>query len=309
MRPRIHEYLTAYLTLISGLAISAVAVYYSVAGLTAIFAASAVPIMIMGIALELSKLVATVWLKQNWAVAPRSIRVYLIGAVAVLMLITSMGIFGFLSRAHNDQNLVSGEVLAQIAVYDELIQNEKDRIDDNRKRIRQMDEAVDQIMGRSSSESSADKANALRRGQQKDRASLLREIQSSQEKIQNLGKERAPIAASIRKIESEVGPIKYIAAFLYGNTDTGILERAVTWVIITLIVVFDPLAITLLLASQISFAELRKYKPPVETKISVQTPTVTPPAHQPIRPSNESRIMKTKVFPKINENPPTKESV
>lgn len=304
MRPRIYEYFTAYLTLFSGVAISAVAVYYSVAGLTAIFAAAVMPIMIMGIALELSKLVATIWLKQNWAVAPRYIKTYLIAAVTVLMLITSMGIFGYLSRAHNDQNLVSGEVLARIAVYDELIQNEKDRIDDNRKRIKQMDEAVDQIMSRSTTESSADKANTVRRSQQKDRGYILREIQSSQEKIQALGQERAPLAASARKIEAEVGPIKYIAAFMYGQTDVTMLERAVTWLIVMLIVVFDPLAIILLLASQISFQTIRERALPIETILQIQTPKATPEAHRPIQPLDQSRVVRTKVFPRVDQDPP-----
>ena len=253
--------LMAYLTLISGLLISAVAIFYSVAGLTSIFSAAVWPIIIMGTSLELAKLVATVWVKQNWNIAPRFLKTYLLGAVVVLMVITSMGIFGYLSKAHSDQTLVSGDVQSKIAVYDEKIKTAKDNIDANRKSLKQMDEAVDQVMGRSSDEKGADKAVAIRRGQQKERARLQSEIASEQKTISQLSEERAPIAAEVRKVEAEVGPIKYIAAFIYGdNPDANILERAVTWVIILIVIVFDPLAVMLLLASQYSFELLRKQR-------------------------------------------------
>ena len=258
MKPTLNEKFIAYLALLSGLSISAVAVYYSVVGLTAIFAAAVVPIIIMGTTLEISKLVATVWLKQNWKTAPLLIKTYLFAAIVVLMVITSMGIFGFLSKAHSDQNLVSGDVLAKIAIYDEKIKTSKENIDADRKQLKQMDEAVDQVMARSDSEKGAEKSVALRRSQSKDRARLLQDIEAEQKTISSLTEERAPIAAEVRKVEAEVGPIKYIAAFFYGSTDQTILEKAVTWVIITLIVVFDPLAVILLLASQISFQEFRE---------------------------------------------------
>ena len=258
MKPTLNEKFIAYLALLSGLSISAVAVYYSVVGLTAIFAAAVVPIIIMGTTLEVSKLVATVWLKQNWKTAPLLIKTYLFAAIVVLMIITSMGIFGFLSKAHSDQNLVSGDVLAKIAVYDEKIKTAKENIEVDRKQLKQMDEAVDQVMGRSADEKGADKSVALRKSQAKDRARLLQDISAEQKTISDLNEERAPIAAEVRKVEAEVGPIKYIAAFFYGSTDPDILEKAVTWVIITLIVVFDPLAVILLLASQMSFQEFRE---------------------------------------------------
>jgi hypothetical protein len=181
-------------------------------------------------------------------------------AIAILMLITSMGIFGFLSKAHSDAGLVSGDVQAKIAIYDEKIKTAKDNIDVNRKALKQMDEAVDQVMARSSSETGADRAVAIRRSQLKERARLQSEIQAEQKAISSLSQERAPIAAEVRKVEAEVGPIKYIAQFVYGESDKDLLEKAVTWVIIILIVVFDPLAVILLLASQISFQNFRERK-------------------------------------------------
>ena len=258
MRATFNEKLIAYLALLSGLSISAVAVYYSVVGLTAIFAAAAIPIIIMGAVLEISKLVATVWLKQNWKIAPYSVRGYLLSAILVLMLITSMGIFGFLSKAHSDQSLVSGDVLAKISVYDEKIKISKENIDANRKALKQLDEAVDQVMARSTDEKGADKAVAIRRGQAKERTRLLQDIEAEQKRIAQFNEERAPIAAEVRKVEAEVGPIKYIAAFVYGETNETILEKAVIWVIILIVIVFDPLAVILLLASQISFQNFRE---------------------------------------------------
>jgi flagellar basal body-associated protein FliL len=249
----------AYLLLLTGLTISAVAIYYSVVGLTAIFSAAAIPIIIMGSALEVGKLVCASWLKQNWERAPRFMKYYMVTAVIVLMLITSMGIFGFLSKAHNDQTLVSGDVGSKIAIYDEKIKTAKENIEADRKQLKQMDEAVDQIMGRSTDEKGADKANAVRKSQQRDRIALAKDIEAQQKLIASLNDEAAPIRAEIRKVEAEVGPIKYIAAFLYGTApDESMLEQAVTWIIILIVVVFDPLAVIMLLAAQMTFGWNKK---------------------------------------------------
>ena len=222
------------------------------AGLTAIFAAAVTPVIIMGATLELGKVVATVWLHNNWKRINWVYKSYLIPAIVFLMLLTSMGIFGFLSKAHSDQSLVSGDVLSKIAVYDEKIKTEKENIEANRKALKQMDEGVDQVLGRSTDEKGADKAVALRRAQQKERARLQAEILQSQKSIAELNDARAPIAAEVRKVEAEVGPIKYIAKFIYGDqgADENFLEKAVTWVIMIIVAVFDPLALVLILAAQ-----------------------------------------------------------
>ena len=252
------------ITLAVALSLSVIAAYYSIAGLASIFAAAVIPIMIMGSILELAKVVVTIWLHEYWSKARWLMKLYLVPAVMMLMLITSMGIFGFLSKAHSDQSLVSGDVSAKIAVYDEKIKTEKENIDVSRKSLKQMDEAVDQVMGRSSDEKGADKAVAVRRGQQKERQRLLAEIAESQKRITALNEDRAPIAAEVRKVEAEVGPIKYIAALIYGdNPDTNVLERAVRWVIILLVCVFDPLAIMMLLAATESLKWARE-KPEIK---------------------------------------------
>ena len=272
----------AWLLLLTGLVISAVAIYYSVVGLTAIFSAAVIPIIIMGSALEVGKLVCASWLKANWEKAPRFIKYYMISAVIVLMLITSMGIFGFLSKAHNDQNLVSGDVQSKIAIYDEKIKTERENIDANRKVLKQLDESVDQVMGRSSDEKGAEKAVAIRKAQQKERGRIAQDITESQKRIATLNEERAPIAAEVRKVEAEVGPIKYIAKFIYGDqgADENSLERAVTWIIIMIVIVFDPLAVIMLLAAQMTFgwkkddeeALIHNTVPHTETPVTIQEP-------------------------------------
>jgi hypothetical protein len=245
--------------LATALLLSAVAAWYSVAGLTAIFSAAAIPVIIMGGSLELGKIVATVWLHNNWQRVGIMFKLYLIPAIAFLMILTSMGIFGYLSKAHSDQSLVSGDVVSKIAIYDEKIKTEKENIEANRKALKQMDEGVDQVLGRSTTETGAEKAVAMRRTQQKERARLQAEISQSQKSIAELNEARAPIAAEVRKVEAEVGPIKYIAALMYGdNPDANLLERAVRWMIIMIVLVFDPLALTLILASSKQFEWARK---------------------------------------------------
>jgi hypothetical protein len=137
----------------------------------------------MGVTLEISKLVATVWLKMNWHRAPMLMRGYLLTAIAVLMLITSMGIFGFLSKAHLDQAVPTGDIAAKVAIIDEKIKTERDNIEAARKALTQMDATVDQTIARSSDEKGADKAVALRRSQQRERTALQNEIAAAQKKI------------------------------------------------------------------------------------------------------------------------------
>jgi len=235
--------------LLTALVISGIAGYFSIIGLTYIFSASPLPIFIMGAALELGKLVTASYVYRQWDSINVLMRTYFVVSVVVLSLLTSMGIFGFLSKAHSDQSLVSGDVMAKVTVYDEKIKVAKENVDANRKALKQMDEAVDQVMGRSQDEKGAEKAVAIRRSQQKERTRLQEEIQTYQAAIGKLNEDRAPIAAEVRKVEAEVGPIKYIAAFMYGATDTSILEKAVSWMIVLIIVVFDPLAILLVIGA------------------------------------------------------------
>lgn len=253
--------------LLTALTLSSVAAYYSIAGLTAIFSAAPIPIMIMGGALEIGKIVSTVFLHNNWKRLGLAYKAYLVPAVVILMFLTSIGIFGLLSKAHSDQNLVSGDAMSKVAIYDEQIKTEKDNIDANKRALQQMDAQVDSLLGRTDTERGAERAVLVRKQQAKERASLQTEIVTAQKKISKLQEERAPLAAEFRKIEADVGPVKYIAAFIYGdNPDQNILERAVRWVIILIVIVFDPLALCLILASnkQLEWAQEDKEKPEEE---------------------------------------------
>jgi len=177
-------------------------------------------------------------------------KVYLCTAVAILMLLTSMGVFGFLSKAHLDQAVPSGDVQAQLQIYDDKIKTQRDNIEAARRALIQMDTQVDQLLGRSNDERGAERAVQLRRNQARERAKLQTEIATAQKEIQKVQAERSPIASQARVIEAEVGPIKYIAALIYGdNPEANLLEKAVRWVIILIVIVFDPLALTLLLAA------------------------------------------------------------
>ena len=236
--------------LVIAITISAIAAWYSVAGLAAIFAAAVVPVIIMGGALEAGKIVATVWLHNNWQRVSWAYKTYLIPAIVFLMLLTSMGIFGFLSKGHADQSIVSGDSMSKVAIYDEKIKSERDNIDQAKRALEQMNAQVDQMMSRTDTDRGAERAVAIRKQQARERANLQAEITKSQKAIQKLQEERAPLAAEFRKVEAEVGPIKYIAALIYGdNPDQNLLEAAVRWVIILIVIVFDPLALCLILAA------------------------------------------------------------
>lgn len=279
------------LTLVIGIAISAVAIYYSVLGLVAIFAAATIPIMVMGGVLEVGKLVTAVWLHKYWNQAVWWLKTYLTIAVLVLMFITSMGIFGFLSKAHIEQTATAGDNSLQIELIDNRIAREQKRIQDADTVISQLDQAVqtlidfDRIRGR-------DGAIAVREGQKEERDSLNAIITEAQNNIAQLQDQRLTLSKEQVAIEAEVGPIKYIAEFIYGSeADKNLLEEAVRWVIIIIIFVFDPLAVLLLIASQYTFDFVRKEKeskrqaelaaaaidppkeePPVETPIEESTP-------------------------------------
>jgi hypothetical protein len=266
----------SYFTLFVALSLSAVAAWYSIIGLTAIFAAAVVPIIIMGGILEVAKVTITIWLHEYWHRARWLMKLYLVPAVALLMLITSMGIFGFLSKAHLDQAVPTGDVQAQVALFDEKIQNERLTIEDARRLLKQLDDAVigiqngegRELRNRDGSvriENPAERALAVRRSQARDRAALTAAVEEAQARIVGLQEQRAPVAAELRKVEAEVGPIKYIAALIYGDDpDANLLEKAVRWVIILLVVVFDPLAIMMVLAATESIKWRREPEPNYE---------------------------------------------
>ena len=243
------------LIFLSALAVSGCAAWFSVAGLISIFSSAPLATGIMGGSLELAKLVAASWLYRNWRTAPIMLRSYFAIAVVILSIITSLGIFGYLSKAHLDQSVITGQASGQLVVIDDKIKIVKENIDANRKALKQLDEAVDQVMGRSDTEKGAERAVSIRRSQQKERDRLQTEIQTYQTTIGRLNEERAPLAQDVRRIEAEVGPIKYVAELIYADSGEDNIGRAVRLVIMMLIFVFDPLAILMVIAGNMTIME------------------------------------------------------
>lgn len=260
-------------TLFIALVLSVIAGYYSVIGLATIFSAIPIPVIIMSASMEVAKVTAAVWLHHYWPKCKLMMRIYLILATITLCLITSMGVFGLLSRAHADQGVLSADKSSQIAIIDEKIKIERDNIEYARQAIAQMNVGVDQTIARSTTENSVGKAVQIRKSQAKERTQLQKEIDQSQTRIKQLNDEKAPLSSELRKFEAEVGPIKYIAAMVYNeNPDAATLERAVRWVIIMLVIVFDPLAITLVLAANESFKWNREDKFKKKIPLTLEIP-------------------------------------
>lgn len=250
-----------FLTFLTAMALSGVAAYYSVIGLAAIFPGSFWPIIIMGTVLEASKLVTVSWLYRNWKVAHFGMKSYLTVATIILMLITSMGIFGYLSKAHLEHSADTAPMASKVQLIDEKIKVIKENLDANRKVIKQMDEMVDQTMGRSNDEKGIANSVVIRRNQQKERSRIQTENEAYQKTISQLTEERFPLQIELQKAESDFGPIKYVAELIYGSGDKDIIDKAVRLVIMLIMVVFDPLAVLLLIAANMSMQPQPRQQP------------------------------------------------
>ena len=266
--------------LLVGIAISAVAAWYSIIGLTTIFAAAFIPIVIMGSVLEVGKIVTASYMFRNWSNIPILMRGYFSFAILILMLITSMGIFGYLSKAHIDQTLGSGDNTLQVQLLDQRIQREQNKLNDANRVIEQLDKSVealikyDRIRGR-------DGAIATRKAQTEERNQLNDLIESAANEISKLREKRLVLQKQQLKFEAEVGPIKYIADLVYGDKAKEKIDEAVRGVIILLVVVFDPLAILLIVAAGgINVV-------PAQPKIKTKTPLFAGRSKRRIRKGTE----------------------
>jgi hypothetical protein len=238
-----------YLLLANAVALSIIAEYYAIMGLMAIFSGSPISIAVMGAILGLSKILVTSWLYRYWKDTSLLLKTYFSSAIIILMLLTSMGIFGYLSKAHLDQGVVSSDVAAAVSLIDEKINIQKENINAARKTLSQLDNQVDAALSRSTDAAGADRSSGIRRSQARERTRLLEDISTGQKEIAKLNEQKAPIAIELRKAEAEVGPIKYIAAFIYeDSTDQNSLEKAVRWLIVLIVLVFDPLAVLMFIA-------------------------------------------------------------
>ena len=239
-----------YITLLSSLSIAGVAAWYSIAGLMAIFSGSPIPIAIMGGVLEVGKLVTASWLHNRWSEINWWMKTYLTSAVFTLMVITSLGIFGFLSKAHLEHSVATaGNQEVATESIERRIGRQQRIIDDAEKVLGQLDAQVqtlidyDRIRGK-------DGAMNVRKEQKEERAELNAQIDEATEEVLKLNGQLDFAKRKQLEIEVEVGPLKYIAELIYGEEEAASnFDRAVRFVIILLIVVFDPLAIVLLLAA------------------------------------------------------------
>lgn len=213
-----------FLTFLAAFLLSGIAAYYSVVGLTSIFTGAFWSIVIMGSALEFSKLVTASWLYRNWKSAPFLLKSYLTVAVLLLMLITSMGIFGFLSKSHIDSTLNAGTNTVELKTLTEQENNVKGRLA--------------YLLARAKDPSTASRK-------------LDRQIQETQKDLTDINTKKLPLLKDNTKLTADIGPIKYVADMFYGADENGV-DKAVRMVIMIIMLVFDPLAVLLLVAGNIS---------------------------------------------------------
>ena len=250
------------ITFISAISISLIAAGYSILGLATLFAGAYIPIIAMGSALEVGKLVAASWLYHNWrSDIPKSLKAYLFTSIIVLIFITSIGIFGFLSKAHLDQVKPTAGNTEQIELIDKKIKQEEKIIARAEKTLAQLDKALDVYI---------DKEFVTRglkeRNKQKEERDLLnKSIDEAMEKITNLNNSKSSINIEQLKLEADVGPLKYVAELIYGDNANDHFDSAVRIIILILIFVFDPLAVLLLIAANISLNQWRDKRDEAKT--------------------------------------------
>ena len=245
------------LTFLSAISISVIAAGYSIVGLATLFAGAVVPIIAMGSALEVGKLVAASWLYHNWnSDVPRLLKGYLFGAIIVLIFITSLGIFGFLSKAHLDQVKPTSGNNIKIELLDKQINQQNLIIERAEKQISLLDKALEVYIDKEY----VTRGLKERKKQEEERNTLNTAINEASDKIAELTNQKASLSLEQDKIEAEVGPIKYVAELIYGEQAQDNFDKAVRFVILILIFVFDPLAVLLLIAANISLRQWRKKK-------------------------------------------------
>lgn len=253
------------LTFITSLAIAAVAAWYSIIGLTTIFSAAVVPIIIMGVVLEIGKLVAAAWVYQNWKETNVLLKSYLVSAIVVLMLITSMGIYGFLSKSHIDAGINTTEISVKLERLDNRINGEQRQIDRAEKTLKQLDDRLEKM----NEGWFITRGIQQREKEQEERQQLNNIIKKSESEIDKLLDKKSEYQLEVKNFEVEVGPIKYIAALVYGDEAKNYLDNTVRYVILLLIFVFDPLAVLLLISANQSYRKELEMNPPEEKGLPV----------------------------------------
>lgn len=233
--------------------LSTISAFYSIVGLASIFSGAFWAIIVLGITLEICKVSSVGWLSSHWSIAPLSLKLYLIPAVLILMLITSMGTFGYLSKAHLAQSAQINQSQFQIQPLEYQIKLEESKLRNAQTSLDTLDKFVN---------SSTDQNDGIyiRSRQTKERKQINVEIDDSTRKLQNLNAQLLPLRTTQQAAEAEVGPLKYISELLYGKDAENHFDDAVRAVIILIVIVFDPLAIILLIAANFGLAYKVKKK-------------------------------------------------
>jgi len=278
-------------TLTVALCISAVAAYYSIVGLMAIFSASAFSIAVMGVVLEIGKLVTASWLYQNWKTVPKVLKYYLTSAVVILMFITSMGIFGYLSKSHIDAGTNTSQITVKLDRVNSRIASEQKTIDRAERQLENLDKALERYVELGAVSKGLDR----RESQEEERLKLTNMVNKSQEKIDEYLDEKSEYQLEIKNFEVEVGPLKYISALLYGDDALTFLENAVRWVILILVFVFDPLAVLLVVAANITIRDVLNKRKRIKDKLlRKQRKNKVLVKEEPIGDGTARKITKTK---------------
>jgi len=249
-----------WLTLFTSLSLAGTAAYFSIIGLMTIFSGAALSIAFMASILEFGKVVSAAWLHYEWDRINNLVRAYFTTAVVVLMLITSMGIFGFLSKAHIDSAVTSDSYSLEASIVDKRLDGKQLQLDNLTARL----ENLDYVLQTSKPED----RNYVNRVQTTERNEINEAIDVLVAEIVELNEQKMPIQRLQLEQEAELGPVKYIADMIYGEEAESMYDNAVRWVILTIIFVFDPLAIMLLIVSTAAFKRDRERptKPLVDEK-------------------------------------------
>jgi hypothetical protein len=277
----------AALLMLVALAITGVAGYFSILGLMAIFPASPIAVAAMGVVLELAKLVTASWVYRNWKTANKLLKTYFTIAVVVLSFITSMGVFGYLSKAHIEHTTVGGS--AQLKI--EQLESKKESAE---RRLKNAQTSLDTLDRLTTAEDVLD-ANFIRNRQKRERASLDAEIKSATADIETIETDLIPLKTENLKLEAEVGPIKYVAELFYGSGDNATIDKAVRMMIIILIFVFDPLAILLIIAANMTFLSLTKKEEDGIVEYVVNEIETTPHVEAPKKVVKKRKLKKKPV--------------
>lgn len=253
--------LFAWLTLLTGLTLSALAAFFSVFGLALIYAGAFWSIVLLAGTLELSKLVAVSWLYRYRHLAGRGVRSYFYLATLTLMLITSLGIFGFLTRAHVETEgaTITAELTLQAVQQREAqLQTTRDQLLAELKILNDQSSQLVSQLGAAERLRGTQGAVAVQRDTATRRTALLAELKQTTADLTAVQQERITTETETNKATADIGPLRYVAQAVYGADDINTIRTAVVWLTVVLMLVFDPMAIMLLVAANMLFAQLSR---------------------------------------------------